>query len=405
MLSFAFNLHFFGDAPFSFKVTNLVIHVANAMLVFALVRQLWRRLGYDATTARSLIPATGVAAVWSLHPLNLTPVLLVVQRMTSLSALFILAALVLYLYGREAKDKQGLLAIAVGLLVCWPAAVLSKETGLLLPIYIFLCEWLVLGTFRSKPAKAKWLAASVIGAMFVVLCWAKWDFLTAGYSVRDFDLVERLMTEARVLWFYVGQLLLPAPAVFALFHDDIAVSRGLLAPPETLFAIAGWMVVTALAFRWRTRSPLFAFAVFWFLASHLLESTLLPLEIAYEHRNYIASFGIFLWLASLLLSDQEITQWQVPRLILAASFVLFCTLVTSLRSLQWADEFQRTQVEVADHPNSARANFQAAAAALQRTFESGGGNPMAYQMVQFYYRRASTQLVCATKAASSASDG
>jgi hypothetical protein len=119
-----------------------------------------------------------------------------------------------------------------------------------------------------------------------------------------------------------------------------------------------------------------------------LESTLLPLEIAYEHRNYIASFGIFLWLASLLLSDQEITQWQVPRLILAASFVLFCTLVTSLRSLQWADEFQRTQVEVADHPNSARANFQAAAAALQRTFESGGGNPMAYQMVQFYYRRA-----------------
>lgn len=388
MASFALNISFFGDAPFPFKLVNLVIHIANAMLVFTLARQAWHRLGYDTAKARSLIPPIGVAAVWSLHPINLTPVLLVVQRMTSLSALFVLSALVLYLYGRQAKNRQGQFAIAVGLFVCWPAAVLSKETGLLLPAYIFLCEWLLLGTFRPVPARAKWFAASAIGTLFAALCWAKWEFLTAGYRVRDFDLIERLMTEARVLWFYVGQLLLPAPATFALYHDDIAISRGLLAPPVTLLAIAGWVVVTALAYRLRTRSPLFAFAVFWFLASHSLESTLFPLEIAYEHRNYLASFGLFLWLASLLLSDEETTQWQVPRLILAASFVLFCTLVTSLRSLEWADEFRRTQLEVANHPNSARANFQAASAAMQRTFESGGGNPIAYQMVQFYYRRA-----------------
>ena len=388
MASFALNFAFFGDTPFPFKLVNLLIHVANAMLVCVLARQVWHRLGHDTSATRSLVATIAVAAAWSLHPINLTPVLLVVQRMTSLSVFFTLAALVLYLYGRRANSKKGLLAVAVALFVCWPAAVLSKETGLLLPVYVFLCEWLVLGTFRSIPARAKWLAASVICAIFVVLCWAKWDFLTAGYSVRDFTLAERLMTEPRVLWLYVRQMLLPAPGAFALFHDDIAVSRGLLAPPETLFAIVGWIAVTALAFRWRTRSPLFAFAVFWFLASHLLESTLLPLEIAYEHRNYIASFGLFLWLANLLFPDRESVEWYVPRLVLAASFVIFCAVLTSIRSLQWADEFQRTQVEVGDHPGSARANFQAAAVALQRTYESGGGNPMAYQMVQFYYRRA-----------------
>jgi protein O-mannosyl-transferase len=196
------------------------------------------------------------------------------------------------------------------------------------------------------------------------------------------------MTEPRVLWLYVRLLLLPVPHAFALFHDDIAISRGLLTPVDTLVAIVGWFAVTALAYRWRTRNPLFAFAVFWFLASHLLESTLLPLEIAYEHRNYIASFGLFLWLANLLFPDREGTEWYAPRLVLAASFVLFCGMVTSMRSLQWVDEFQRSQVEVADHPASARANYQAAAVALQRTFESGGGNAMAYQMVQFYYRHA-----------------
>lgn len=388
MASFALNFAFFGDAPFSFKLVNLLIHIANAILVCVLARQVLHRLGHGATATRSLVPTILVTAVWSLHPINLTPVLLVVQRMTSLSAFFTLEALVLYLYGRQANSKKGLLAIAVGVFVCWPAAVLSKETGLLLPIYIFLCEWLVLGTFRSVSRNVKWLAISVTGVIVAAMCWVNWQFLTAGYQVRDFTLAERLMTEPRVLWFYVRQLLLPAPSAFALFHDDVAVSRGLLTPPETLFAILGWIAVTALAFRWRARSPLFAFAVFWFLGSHLLESTLLPLEIAYEHRNYIASFGLFLWLADLLFPARQEAEWYVPRLVLVASFVGFCGLVTAIRSLQWADEFQRTQVEVADHPGSARANYQAAAVALQRTYESGGGNPMAYQMVQFYYRRA-----------------
>jgi protein O-mannosyl-transferase len=388
MASFALNFAFFGDSPFSFKLANLLIHLVDGMLIFVLARQVLRAQGYGVQTNRSLLPAMAVAAAWLLHPINLTPVLLVIQRMTSLSGLFVLAALVLYLYGRQARGKHGVFAIAAALFVCWPAAVLSKETGLLLPIYVFLCEWLVLGTFRSIPAGKKWFALSLVCGLFAVLCAVEWSFITQGYSVRDFGLGERLLTEPRVLWFYVSQLMLPAPEAFALFHDDIAISHGLLDPPQTLFAIAAWTAVGASAFRWRTRYPLFAFAVFWFLASHLLESTALPLEIAYEHRNYIASFGLFLWLASLLFPDRLAVPGYAPRLVLAASFAFLCGLLTSIRSLQWEDEFQRAQVEVAYHPLSARANYQAAAATMQRTFESGGGNPMAYQMVQFYYKRA-----------------
>jgi hypothetical protein len=386
MATFALNFYFFGDSPFSFKLTNLAIHMANSMLVYLLARQLWRRLGFDAGGARSLIPVIWITAIWALHPINLTPVLFVVQRMTSLSAFFILAALSLYLYGRQAKNVSGLVAIAASILLCWPAAILAKETGVLLPLYVFLIEWLIFGTFRAVSAKLKWIALLLLGATLAWVCWAKWGFITAGYSVRDFNLQERLLTETRVLWFYVRQMLLPTPGVFGLFHDDIAISRGLTAPISTLLSILGWLAMVALALQQRARRPLFAFAVFWLLASHLLESTIFPLEIAYEHRNYMAFLGLLIWLASLLFPVQQKTTWLVPRLVLAGSFIVFCGLVTSLRSMQWADEFHRTQIEASDHPGSARANYQAATVAMQRTYESGGGGPMAYNMVQFHFK-------------------
>jgi hypothetical protein len=388
MATFALNFHFFGDSPFSFKLTNLVIHMVNAMLVFTLLLQLRHRLGSDTLKASSVTPAFLLASTWALHPINLTPVLFVVQRMTSLSAFFILLALTLYLYGRQIKQTRGLCAIATSFLLCWPAALLSKETGVLLPIYVFLIEWLVLDTFRSVSTKAKWLSLLMVGTAVIGLCWFNWTFITAGYGVREFTLVERLLTETRVLWFYIHQLLLPTPEIFGLFHDDIAISRGVFEPVTTAAAIVAWLAVIGLALQQRARQPLFTFAVLWYLASHLLESTVFPLEIAYEHRNYLASFGLWLWLASLLFPAKPKPKWFVPRLVLTGSFLLFCGLLTSLRSLQWADELQRSQIEVAHHPDSARANYQAASVMMQRTYESGGGGPLAYQMVQFHYKRA-----------------
>jgi hypothetical protein len=388
MATFAINFYIFGDSPYSFKLTNLAIHIANAVLIFVLARLLSRRLSGDTDTVRSLLPVLWITSAWALHPINLTPVLFVVQRMTSLSALFMLTALTLYLHARSTKGATRVTAIALSLLLCWPAAVLSKETGLVLPIYIFLIEWLLLGAFRQISRKVKWtVVLATTCALIGVFC-TKWDFITAGYAVRNFDLAERLLTEARVLWFYVRQVFLPTPEIFGLFHDDIAISRGLLTPSTTLLAIIAWLIAVGLALRQRARRPLFAFGVLWFLASHAMESSILPLEIAYEHRNYLAFFGVFVWLASLLFSESKISRWRIPRLCLAASFVLFCGLLTSLRSLQWGDEFQRSQIEVADHPASARANYQAAMVALQRTYESGGGSPFAHHMVQFYYHRA-----------------
>ena len=385
MMSFALNFHFFGDGPFSFKLINLLIHLANGILVFTLVRQIWARL---SAGDQSSIAALWITAVWLLHPINLPPVLLVVQRMTSLASFFTLAALCLYLYGRQHPQvSKAKTALALSFLVCWPLAILCKETGLLLPLFVLVCEWLVLDSFAAIPRKKKWLGVFFIGLVAAGITIMEWHIVVAGYKYRDFGLVERLLTEARVLWYYCWQITLPLPDLFGLYHDDIATSRGLLSPPQTLFAIVGWLSLFVVAIYKRKQMPMFAFAVIWFLAAHVLESTILPLEIVFEHRNYLASIGILIWMAALLFSPRWKDQRKLLRYVLAASFLLFCALVTTLRAAQWGDEFRRTQMEVAAHPNSARTNYEAGIAIVEKTFGVGKGSNMAYQMAQDHLKR------------------
>jgi hypothetical protein len=126
--------------------------------------------------------------------------------------------------------------------------------------------------------------------VYVLLGHAQW--LWAGYDLRPFSLVERLMSEGRILWFYLGLMVAPRMAAFGLYHDDIAVSTGLFSPWTTLPALLGLAGLAWLAWRVRKSAPLAAFGIAWFLIGHSLESTVLPLELAHEHRNYLPLLGV-----------------------------------------------------------------------------------------------------------------
>ena len=390
MLSFAINYRFFGEAAFSFKLTNLLIHYVNALLVLVVVRQMLPLLHPAIGARQATSVATLVCAAWALHPMNALPILYVVQRMTSLSAFFMLAGVSLYLAGRRAKSPLGVTAIALSVLLCWPAAGLSKETGVLFAVYLFLCEWLLFRKFQAVPPKFVRLLTLIGGAVLLALAWTHWSMLTSGYAVRDFDLTERLLSEARVLWFYVQQLVLPVPGSFGLYLDDIAVSSGWLTPPTTLLAIIAWCAVVGLACIQRLRWPAFAFAVFWFLGSHVLESTFLPLELVFEHRNYLASLGLFVWLAGIALPPIPGGQRNWPGVALVLAFICYCAFVSGLRASQWADDFGRRQVEVYNHPRSARAHYEMAIGLQSRTFEAGSGSPQAYGLILAHLKAATT---------------
>lgn len=385
MASFAINHYFLGYQPFYFKLVNLLIHLANGLLVYLLVRQIWPLLLRDD---RSKYGALWVSAIWLLHPINLTPVLFVVQRMTSLAAFFTLASLCLYLYGRQVSGGRRWASLAMSLLVCWPAGILAKETALLLPLFILLCEWQVLGSFQAYSPSRRRIGMALLALLAAGALIANWAFINSTYLGRDFTLGERLLTETRVLWFYLMQMLLPWPDLFSLHHDDFLISHGLFTPPQTVLAILAWVVLAGFAFHQRQKRPWLMFAMTWFLAGQTLESSFLGLEIAFEHRNYVPSIGIFLGLGAWILPHPSIESGRVPRIVLALGLLSFCGLITGLRAAQWGDEYIRTQIEARTHPDSARTNYEAALAVIDKTMAKGNMGIMAYQMARYHFQRA-----------------
>lgn len=368
MVSFAVNYYFFGMNPYSFKAVNLAIHLVNGMLVFMLTRSLLglhlRIRGVADDNAASWI-GLAVAAIWLLHPFNLTGVLYVVQRMTSLAALFTLAGLVLYLYGRKKLldgNRHGFFAIGAALFVFTPLAALCKENGALLPLLIFVTEAILLRWSAPDRGSRRMLAAIVglstvipllLGLLYVL---KTPDLILGGYVWRDFSLAERLMTEARVLWFYLHMIVLPNMGEMGLHHDDILISRSLFSPWTTLPAVAGLLLLAAGAFALRDKQPLITFGIALFFIGHLMESTIIPLELAFEHRNYLPMLGILLPLAYYTLNPRlHLPSVRVRRAAFLLLIILFAGLTAS-RAQQWGDPLMMRTLEVERHPHSARAH-------------------------------------------------
>lgn len=379
-LSFALNHYFSGGfEPFAFKATNLAVHALTGLLVFFLGLRLLAAGAPPLARGRVQAAAAVLAAVWLLHPIQLTTVLYAVQRMTGLSALFLFAALLLHVRGREGGGAAGAPQVATAWGLLWPLSFLSKETGALFPLFALAWELILRREAAGRLDRFARLLTVVAGltfaatAVYAALPAGKW--LWVGYDFRPFTPWERLLTEGRVLWLYLGLMLLPRLEAFGLHHDDIAVSNGLLEPWTTLSAWAALAGLAWLAWRLRAKAPLVTFGIAWFFIGHLLESSVLPLELVHEHRNYVPLFGILLALASAL---PQALAAPGPRktlgLTLAVVALGYCGFVTALRAHQFGEETRRSQIEVQHHPDSARAHYEAgrAVAMLDQSADAEG---------------------------------
>ncbi|MCI5106057.1 MAG: hypothetical protein MRY76_05050 [Pseudomonadales bacterium] len=283
----------------SLKLGNLLLHLLTGLALFWFASLLALALGQPKSSAQWL--ALAVTALWLLHPMNVSTTLYIVQRMTQLMALFALLSLAFYLSARLALAQGQLRPALLRLLLClFPFAllsVLSKENGALLLLLILLLEYLVYEPLTAGSAGRNWYRAWLgLGVMlpllivFLTLLWGL-DESLAVYEARPFTLGERLLSETRVLSDYLLKILLPLGGIGYLYHDDWQISRSLLDPFSTLLASVFLIALVAAAiFCWR-RQRVFSLAVFWFLAMHLLESAWLPLELVFEHRNYLAMVG------------------------------------------------------------------------------------------------------------------
>lgn len=299
MLSFLANAALNGDDLRAWKATNLALHCGIGLLIGVLVQRLLScRPEFSTRLATGL--ALFVAAWWTWHPLHVSTVLYTVQRMTQLSALFTLSGVLLHvdtrLRGRDDwRSRIRLWTVYVAFL---PLAALSKETGVLLPALVGVLEFTALrglGDPGLRRHARHLLALFLLLPLTIAIIYYGMNFearIWEPHVRRGFTPWERLLTQARVLLEYLGQVVAPSRARLGFFHDDTTLSTSLFSPPATAGACTLLAALALGAVVLRHRAPLVAAGVLWFFAGHLLESSIFPLELMFEHRNYLPSFGI-----------------------------------------------------------------------------------------------------------------
>ena len=372
-VTLALNYYLAGQefSPFIFKSTNLAIHILNGLLVFVLARLILMRWWQQSALAGRQEGSPGIVVMavvamglWLLHPIQLTSVLYVVQRMTSLAATWVLIGAIVFIIARARFQHGRRFALTLmfsGVAVCTGIGFLCKQSALLLPAYIAVLELFLFDRSLLSAAQKRgllWYFAITLvlpALLGLVTLVALPELLVGGYEIREFDMLQRLLTQARVLFFYLGLLLIPNIRHFGLYHDDVLTSTGLFDPLTTILAVVAWIaLLTSIVWCARRRAP-WAFAASWFLVGHAMESTVFPLEQMHEHRNYVPSVGI--WIA---VAYYAFVAWQkagsVRRLIVPGLglWLLALALVSHSRAQSWRSPATLMESLARHHPNSYR---------------------------------------------------
>lgn len=370
-LSFYFDNYFFGQSPAAFKLTNIGIHIVAGLFLGAMTRSLLKlyraQQAVELTDTKINWLAFIATAIWLVHPINLTAVLYVVQRETAFSAIFTAAAVLAYLQGRRLqlagnKRASWFLWLLVPLLTLLGIA--CKENAALIPLFLFLIEFCLLG-FKTKEGRTSrellaffclfLLIPAILAALLVLL---GNPMLMGGYLIRDFTLSERLMTECRVVLLYLRWIALPQLQQLGLYHDDILPSHGLMSPASTLPSIIAVLALIIGALLLRKRSPLLSLGILWFFAGHILESSVLPLELVFEHRNYLPLYGLILGIVGAIGCSRSSQEHARPLVLLTAMVIVIFGGLTALRATEWTSPPEFAQNEVRHHPRSARAQYE-----------------------------------------------
>jgi len=301
LLTFLIDATNWPAEPYSFKRTNLIVHLANGALLGVLVSQILRLLQYESTKARWMVIVC--VACWLLHPFLVSTTLYVVQRMAQLSTFFVFAGLVGFLYGRSfivANQRKAYLIMTSSIGLFTVLATLSKENGILLPLLAGVLEFTIVASQGSRLGKLNkhWSTTFFVIPAVVIVVYLGSRVVSGGFfdlaPSREFSTYERLLTQSRALADYLWHWFVPDMYTPGVFQDHFIKSSGWLSPATTLLSTFFHTGVIAVAVTCRRKWPLLALAALFFYVSHVLESTVLNLELYFEHRNYLASAFLFL---------------------------------------------------------------------------------------------------------------
>lgn len=353
------------ENPWGFVRRTLILHLLNAGLVFVLLRTILAHM--PSWSARATVLAASIAATWMLLAVHTSGILMPIQRMTELSGFFMLATLVAWvkLRWRFARSPGYGPAFCLALVAAsgTAIAILAKENGILLLTLIPILEWTLFPGAPTPMSPRLWrwglrFAFAAVPLMLGTYMIQHWNGIQIKYQYyRNFSLADRLASESVILWEYLRQTVIPRASLLGPFHDDHFVYSW--NQPHPWLASLAWIALIVLLLRWaKQRSPLACvalFAVAFYLGSHLIESSFIPLELYFEHRNYVATLGIAAFFPLAFQQAWLQRRWQLPIAVL--SLFLAFTQVFALQQTTslWGKPLFAAQMWFRAHPGSTRA--------------------------------------------------
>lgn len=396
LLSFLLDARNWPADPYPFKVTNVILHLFNGALLAAALWKLGRVLVHPSAneemqqshvpdcqqsasdTRRIAIGALFGMGCWLLHPLLVSTTLYVAQREAMLSATFVLIGILGWMTSRAKlrhhRSALALVGMAASSWLCTLLAVLCKANGALLPVLLLLIEWIVLAPCHSMPSLDSKRLMKLAVAIFLILP----SIVLVAYliqvlpgairdapSIRGWTVGERLLTEPRVLADYLRLLFVPRAYSSGLFNDAYPVSRSWLHPASTLPCILFILALIGVGFALRKRHPAIALALLFYFVGQLMESGWIPLELYFEHRNYLPAMLLF-WPIGLALGQPG--HLRLMRTLAALAVLALLGILTTQGAALWGNAVQQARVWAAINPDSARAQTSAALYDLQNGY-------------------------------------
>jgi hypothetical protein len=355
-LSFMLNDNVWPSASESFIKTNVLLHLLSACLLMICLILIGKNLAWDRRKRESV--AMFATLIWMVHPFFVSTVLYIVQRMTILSAMFVVLSLISYLYGRLQLNKGNNKAW-FWLIFATPIfglfGFLCKENAALIPFYLLTFEAILFSNEKQTSRYYLLWKRCYIYLPIIIMLVCVFIFKNSwinDYSFRSFSLIERLLTQANILVYYLFMLLIPKSSTTGLHYENYPISTSLIEPWTTLLAVIFIVSIILFSIFYRKKYPILTFSILFFFFGHLMESTFIALELYFEHRNYLPSMMFFFALAHILFLCYDKYKRSV---ILAALTIVFTySGLTYARSDLWGNPLLLLSVWTENNPSSSR---------------------------------------------------
>ena len=373
VISLAINYYFNKNNVFGYHIFNISVHILTGIFLF-----LFFKVTLDFLPEKKLTQSTRfipffAALIWLVHPIQIQSVTYIIQRMNSMAALFYILSMLLYIHARLSKTSWRKYILFTCCLSTALLALSSKENAAILPIFIFLYEWFFIQDLNISWFKRK--IPFILGiSVFLVIMGLIYmgnnptDQILSKYSARGFTPYQRVLTQFRVVIFYISLLIFPKPSRLNLEHD-FSLSYSFIEPITTILSFSALIALLCVSVWLAKRERLLSFAILWYLGNLVLESSVIPLEIIFEHRNYLPSTLLC------LLGTTAVFRFVKGK---RQSMILLCTIVvlfsfwTFKRNSIWSDKILFYEDALNKSPSNVRVNMDLAEALIGKgRFDEG----------------------------------